>query len=396
MFVKLWQISSPLKILLVLAMCSPVYPALAGDTDAAKLLNDEADVKPKHSQREVCLEALIAPLSADQEKIIKSHSIHRLAQQLKSGKGIAITLSNLEFDVSEVGESIQAQFIRNVLRFLFPEADFSGERGLPGPRIGFSINDSSESGGQRPTMNHYDELLEMPDIKAANGTFSPGHRQRLRQQYGISQSIKIAHVYVRELLGMEDRDVGPWNPNFSMVARKLSALEADVVIVSSLWILEQEYNESPEGEIERDFPRLKEVFPTWVRLTDYLKAPDQYANKKLLIVNDTIGRMSELHQLSNFNVVLGPINFFEALYSGTPTSILLTEANAGIYEKSARDKMLSAAKGFPNYVPLRSLRDLEWPSSLGATYDYGALKQFLDILEGKIRSQALRLGLPRF
>lgn len=310
-----------------------------------------------------------------QMELLAQHPIAETARKMKGGEGLRFFIYPFEdgrkISFSYInGEHIQAMFLQAILRQLFPSAQFlHGNSKLPRRPHGdiqIDIGDSFEGGDNGP------ELLEMSDIKAANGRFREISKKEARDQLKLNQNLKIAHVYSFYTVGQRSRpDV---RPKLHVVFSKLLKLGFDTVILS--------FRENPDVVIPmllKEQPQIKERFSRIVWLT---KSEQSSGRGPSFIVNDTRGTMATVHSAADFNLVIGRNNYFEALYTGRPTVYF----NLGENDKAVQ-RMQRVAKGFRNFAQIDRLSALTQVPQEAEAQDYpaSAFNALLDNLDRRIR-----------
>lgn len=330
-------------------------------------------------------------LDAKQRQIIRQHSIQDLADELLKGKGLTFEIMPFEDGVKipftyKSGEEIQAIFVQAILEELFPRSRFEALdyrrdakksiRKPLGPRVRLSVMDGAESPIWRSTGDI--EGVQMPLLKVANGHYREFSKSETRTELGFSPQAKIAHVYANYSNTTYDRN---WRPSFFDFFAKLRGLGYSVIVLS--W-MGSEHEHERQWTLERQ-REIMELFDSVVNLTDLSSNAERLG--ATMVFNDTRGKMLKIHTASDLVVVTGPINYFEALYSGTATVHFDNAMLSGDYEKAAIKTMANIAAEFPNYTRVTRLSDITVPkvSQKKDFYPREALTTLLDNLEASIR-----------
>jgi len=325
-------------------------------------------------------------LSPEQRQILRNHPFAKL---LRSGRIRSIEVTPSLYEQS--AHIIQGEFIQAVyLKKLIEAAGFSHYLGpqfyTGSPRQGdlkFSVSDSYEFGGEGHPR-HGVQTVEMVDLKVANGVFKTPRPEK-RIAYKLPRNEKIGHLYINDPIANWRND--PTQPKYLEVVHKMLAMETNIVILSSNNITNFEKFMERAAENTRTDPRGH--FDLILPLSEVMQRTQPLpSGRKILIVNDTMGRMPEIHSFSDYAVIVGPKNFFEALYEGIPTYFVINDTVRFNYSMGGLNKMIAVGESFPNFVHLKSHEDLvDLPALRQGTYDNTAFKDLLDILYQKSQQQ---------
>lgn len=317
------------------------------------------------SAKDLKCPVLLEPALSEQEKeVVRQHPIFAYAQKLDYGKDI--TFNSAFFNAPKVsnlykGEVKQMQFVAKYLHYLFPRALYSSkdstfiEQEIKAYKkknkklVHLTLADVGESGGgdeNRDFILQNGLMLPMHRVKPANSQPLTLDRHLLRQALGIEPNKKVLHTYIRSLgtfLDVTSRQKVHADETRLFFEALRQGYNADIVIISfgnkekRAWGAESTYTAATRA-------------PHIFKLSK-LKASDlQNATGKVVILNDTVGRMIELHAVSDIAVVAGPVNFFEPLSVQTPT-LLFYRSDAlgrnnhefGYYDRSIYDEQITLA-----------------------------------------------------
>ena len=257
-------------------------------------------------------------LTHEMKAIIKRHPIYAFSKQVNQGEGylfdidIGVTFKDLKTEngvISEVfkGESIQAQFVKTTLEYVFPNAKFSSDvvadKNALGKKVVLSILDEAETNATTDINDiRTSESLEMSVLKIANGR---------------TISRKISSEFLKENLHLEDKYLvhiyGEIDP-ISVLdeIRKVGSHIPDSKIVLI-------YSSREENPFNHKSRRPNEFYEIKISTISTISGSIEATSKPILLTNDTKGYMPTLHRASDVTIVKGPINLFEGLNAGTPT-----------------------------------------------------------------------------
>ena len=350
----------------------------------------------KQNPIEILLEKPLE-LSDRQLEILKNHP---LSEVFTKNPGIRRIQLEPHLDPKEYeqdpffsGELLQAGFLRSLLL----QVGFKGKFMELHPRnfgvkhvLSLQVKDSAEynpDGKSAPPMSPQERsrIVEMSDLKMANGKLDLRSTKALRTQYNIPLKSQVGHLYFNISNVNKRVPYSAQNPNFYLSAKKLQEQGANVIVVSSI----SRFRENVPKEVKEFLKRAQKEFDQVLFLSDVQNGKSQISKGTVVVLNDTVNQMPDIHKISDRVLVVGPINFFEALYSGTPTTVLINEATLGDYNRITVNKLLANGEDFPNFKQIQSLDEtLMSVQEIGpSTYDYDAFTDFLDILYKKIINQ---------
>lgn len=345
-----------------------------------------------------CEGALVKrPQSAVDLSALKDHRLFRLAEALDMGEGYTFYIDPIGPVSGEMGEGIQGEFLRDLIREIFPRARVRSVVQAPQNRIlartfMFSLVDNAESGISRRAHAFRDETIEMSDIKPAHISWMLGRRNRIREKLSMPRERRVAHIYLRNPFTLAQHiDAVQGRSDLSAILRKMKGLGFDDVIVSATEFYDDFF--LTLKEMRQELPILHHLFPKILPVSDLLKRGVTETSQPVLYINDVRGYMPTLHALANFTLTVGPINFFESIFTGTETVALLNKKVSGGYDSAVLYKIVSYAKDYPNFKTVRSLDaikvDGQVLKDIPANSDR-ALSDFLQILHFKISNQLRR------
>ena len=354
------------------------------------------------------------PLSQEQRTVLRNHPIfYHLRDSMGLGQNTQVQISpfpEFKFESSLFsGELKQAHFLKEILLEIWPQAQFK-DYGKVTDQHGFRffIHDSAEY-GYFPEQNSHPKpqtIVEMSDIKMANGVFNPSKDQVLREKIGLSD-VSVGHIYISDPWKIKFEKPEDKILNLKSTSQKLWSQGIDVVILSSSNIITPTH-------IKRVFPNFLNPIEPVLYMSSLLETPSWSQKrkptpkssrqkvqlekgKKYLILNDTVGRLPEIHALSDLTLVVGPINFFEPLYMGTPTIFTINSWSKNDYEMETINKMISYAQSFPHfkyleYLDEKPLFDKNEYNQISTQlqnfqYNYWIFSKFLDQLLKGVKEQ---------
>ena len=278
-------------------------------------------------------ELSVDELSSEVMHRIQSHPIYQFSQSVASkGKDLIFKFRggpNANFGISKnlKGESIQSQQLAKYLRFLFPNAKIKAVEGVDfqhsgdGIPIDFFVYDPAEV--SKPYVFEKDVVLPMPLLKGGN----PGQvysKNALRKIMGVPQGAKIIHFYLKNEVVHFD--------HFLRIKSEIEKIYSpDIIIVSH-----GNQHETGSPFKVKNFIKGNDLNLQFKNLFDLssLVARERVIDSAF-VFNDSTGLMGQLHAMSDFAVVVGPINFMEPLSVGTktlyvdvPTSEIFTQYNS--------------------------------------------------------------------
>jgi len=320
-------------------------------------------------------------LSISQRLILRAHPITALASS-QSVTSIKLVPRREGVDSFQIGgEDKQVVFLETIMRELYPQIVVTGgdKKEKPDGRddLFFRIEDTAESDIRSNIPSQFS--LEMSDIKAANGSFG----MKLPLTLNLPHKMFV-HLYLRDPFMARENFDREKNPDLKLVLEKMLSLGEKIVVLSSRQL--RRFDQSLVL-LQGEAPAALKLFDHVLPLSGLKKQP--LPRGRILLINDTMGAMSEIHQEAKLVYVQGPINFFEALYTETATYVLAGPMTRDGYRDSAIEKMLAYGEDFPNFVELQSLSQLNMkPRKLaGPHFEPTAFGDFLDILLRKLEKQ---------
>ncbi len=279
---------------------------------------------------------------------IRAHPLWRLRQGLNEGEGLYFNIQHRprstfgSLNNGNFGESNQAAFLEQVLRYVFPKAQFGDEIDpreanemfdlLKIRSVFLSPGDFAEPGSMG-TPGFWP--IDMRLLKPANPkVLSLPTKQEIRKQLGLGPDSKILSLYLHNENLVNEADLPRIFQEASLVARAEEALGSiDVVFIS------MPYRSSNEAF------QLPTRFNSKGLLLSELKPGALASGEARWIYNDTSGLLPYLHRAADLVIVRGPINFHEAVNTGTPTLVFDHPAVLGRYERSAWDELVKIGTG---------------------------------------------------
>ena len=252
------------------------------------------------------------------EYLLGLEQVKKLRAQYGLGKDLGITVEQAGRGGNN-GWEIQADFLAQLLREIFPEAripDKSSTRKFQGR---FDLFDS--------TMEQAPAGLDMVYVKAANpGPILPS-KKFLRAEMGLPEGDRVVSLYVAQTHSKQAGEV---------LKKLINENMADTIIVSTQ--KKGALLGGSEGTAMK--PATGDLHTT--DSFDYPAHPRKEGDK-FIIFNETRGRMPQMHRAADHAVVLGMGNLIEPLASGTPTSITKL-APAGFSQKAWSEMLETAAR----------------------------------------------------
>lgn len=273
-------------------------------------------------------------------EIIRRHPISELTRQASlENRHFLFSAFDTGFDIEHprggMGYVVQNRMIRKILQTVFPGSRFhdpaNGAPEWPSRRdlLTYRLRDFALG-----SFTHWDwgseagNTLQMVHLKQGNPEIFVRSKESARAPYGIPDTAHVVSVY----------SSGEGLQEIPAILTGFPSLP-DIIIVS----------------ISMDYPldRLKEdlgVKRPYVVLSELAKDPSSFSRKKgrshsqskpLVILNDSRGRMPEMHAASDQVIVIGPNNFFEPLMVKRPT--LIYAGKNLRYNRNALERMEEAA-----------------------------------------------------
>lgn len=230
-----------------------------------------------------------------------------------------------------LGEGVQAQFVIKAMRAIQPRVRLvyepSHEILLHDPWQSRHIAEPDRSPSQVWLNLASYHALAMPLLKAANALHaSLPTREQLRRRVSADTSLRIASLYTYRI----DSDIEGMSYLLGQVSRNF-----DVIFISDSRATEflNSHRFLAPGQTVR---RLSEL-----TAADLKKSFE----RRLIVLNDTIGYVPQLHALANIAIVRGPIDFLAPLQSGTPTLVINDEFSSQRYNQQGFSQLRSLAEG---------------------------------------------------
>ena len=358
-------------------------------TNAAKLCERELAVRRNPIQK-----ILEKPheLTPKQQVILNRHPLSRLFSERNIENIQIFPILDPEDDDPKFafnGERVQVAFLMFLLRkagFVgqfnkFPERWFDPDEPLS--QITLVVRESAEQNMEAKLEDGKTERerlvsVEMSALKSANGKMDNRSKDSLRQLYNIPEGARVGHLYFN--LFSENKRYSDRNPTLLDLVRRVRDLDADITIVSSISKFRDDYDLHLRGKESNLILTTEESLKKWAMddqpdLVDelfdvvdkefdhlFLLSDIQHGRKKIgsgktILFNDTFYQMPDLHKIADFVFTIGPINFFEALYSGSPTAVLFSDEALGEYNREAAAKMRLHGSRFPNFQLIETLNE---------------------------------------
>lgn len=292
-------------------------------------------------------------LSKDFKKVIQaSPAVKSLREKYGLGEGLVFEVTpRPRANLGEVhldggaGEQIQSQMMYQVLQEVFPQARFAGLNGVKSPRLDgvsfpttgpnkvkhvvLSIADSAEVNLPRMAGT-----IEMSRLKSINPGIEIIEKNAMRKPMGIRDDQVVASFYIQSPSG----SIGaPDAPSFTELLRVLSVRKRpDIVFMSS--------GGSRYVDTSLFQRQLGDSYHV-VRLSEF-HGSQVKPGVTTVVINDTLGKVPYLYNVSDVAVVQGPINIFEPLTAKTPTvffngSDVLEHYNPQVFNHMARQAKLT-------------------------------------------------------
>lgn len=305
---------------------------------------------------ETACSRLATPLFGDQFEVIEArayeeirhHSISGLAHELKR-KGI---VPQFQLDPEEMtglpsgklGESIQTRMLVQILKTVFTDAQFK-EPGHVAPefdpkmrtilRVPVGVFDTAEDDSNwiESLWFHGHGHIEMSLLKTANPMKSLVGREFARNKLGIPADKKVLSVYFD--LRNSGEGLG------RLIAGMPAGHAPDILILSQSWLFNTD-----QPVIDRRVSQLAGMFPDAkvTKLSDFSTKKLPRDGKRLILFNDTKGRMPEVYAASDLAVVMAPNNIFESIRAGVPTLFFTNPMVLGDYNRAVFEKMAKTAE----------------------------------------------------
>gem|GEM_PF-6634439 len=320
-----------------------------------------------------------------------------------------------ETPLIKTGEAIQTLNLIKVLKTIFPNAKFHPKQGhridqngnilplfyeeemaykdhlksLSNPVL-FSIIDSAEHGIFRPPNEQSAQRIEMIDVKPGLSSPTIKNHQNSRKDLNLMEDLKIAHVYDRLSTRIASVRRGTDDfPDLAQIAHSLLNRNFKTVIITAR---NSGGTSAPVSmaELIETHPGLGHLFDKIVYLSQ-VKDPNEIdSNRRTLIINDTQGQMMKIHSASDLALIVGPINFFEPLFVGTPTILFSGYSTLQGYSRAGLNHMVSAASAFPHFINIESWQKFDQVNvdmKRSEVKEAPLLRGFLEILARKIAAQ---------
>jgi hypothetical protein len=305
------------------------------------------------------------PLDArSKELVLANPELRLLAEETHQGEGITFAFEGMGGEKFK-GEYIQSRYVESILRLVFPQAKVVRGGSPSGPGvIKLRFIDSAETGNEvdatgniigfrspsvestrRWNEQHGIHYLEMSILKPANPNYSSVSRPAARQALGIAPDARVISLYLSDFKLDQDQGEG-----LRSIWRSLSpATHPNVVIVSlnsethdvgslQSWMLAH-----PDDPFTKSFDRvitLSSLPPGGL---------SSFHSERVLVINDTTGKMPFLNATANLAVVSGPISQFEGLAVGTPTLGYSPDALMNGYRTETFGRSISQAQATGGY-----------------------------------------------
>lgn len=118
--------------------------------------------------------------------------------------------------------------------------------------------------------------------------------------------------------------------------------------------------------------------------------------KTVLVLNNTFGKMTEIHAASDLVVVVGAKNFFKPLFTGVPTYFLYKENS--VYRTKIIRTLETVAADFPNFRVISAVSQIDGLLARADNIEAQEAKtmnRFLDVLMIKLQSQFSSRQVPQ-
>jgi hypothetical protein len=280
---------------------------------------------------------------------IQKHPIMKLAARFHGEKpvfGNNYFTNDKSISGFTYGEIIQAQFVAETLKIIFPNAAFKDlrtvitdaiqarQQGKPVQKfIHLKIADPGESVTDPGT-------LPMPLLKAANPGLSAFRHGQFRKQLGFNSQDRIISLYAKD-----------YTAAIEIVKQIDSTLRPDYIFVS---IGGQSTSQADttlfKGALQNRYDGLD-----LSQLSEYKKNPDRPA----IILNDMKGKVPFIANVSDLVIISGPINMFEPLSAGAKTIVMTDPAVLGQYNADEFNRMLDRGIATGGVFPVPTTEDLK-------------------------------------
>ena len=277
-------------------------------------------------------------IPAEMRTAILDHPGFRaLAEKYGDGNDVTFALSDYFPDAnvslndrsrSRVGEAIQSAFIAAVLKARFPgctvkkgpDSGYLLPSNIDDPVINFHkegqrvtaylrVDDRIEDSQQSPAA-----IVDMAIIKPANGVWQSIGKSEVRGAFGFGDTDRVASLYIDQLF-IRERDGRKIDPDLWGV---VTSPRFNRVFVSTTQTSQFDGFEKFE---EMYGEPLEKLGVGLIKLSDFV--PSNVPKGRVVIFNNTRGRMPWIHASSDVTIVRGPISIFESLSVGTPTVLIL-------------------------------------------------------------------------
>lgn len=243
-------------------------------------------------------------------QIVDAHPITRLSEKLSNGEGLAVSsLSHVNIDLSRLGpmglgEVIQTQFMKKLLHYIFPKLFFLDEHTDSTERkvISLDVHDYAEYGGRLKL-----DIVNMAYLKSANPyQIIEGRRSAMRTKLGIEDGDRVVSLYSPNI----SRSKKFYSPDDIITDLLSSRMRPKIIFVSNI-----------DNSIQKPPSFINPNSYKVLTYSDFLKNQSSLIpfDGTYIIINNTKGRMVEIYESADVAIVLGAINFFEALNVHTPT-----------------------------------------------------------------------------
>lgn len=346
------------------------------------------------------------PLPWKVVEAIRNHPISDWAKSLGPSEQIYFSVTpaqNLNGALSKVyiGEEIQGEFLRKVVRSLFPESQID----LPNPsfkpkfKFKLKVRDSIES-HERGIVAAAADYIDMPILKAANASLSAMNKAESRALLKIAPEQRVGVIYSPGLV-LKDAPVSK-DPSIRSVYRTLKGQGITSLILSpnprSIRIKPQEMLDA----IRKELPHFLDQFDSVIFLAqakaDEMLMPE---GKKILVINNTMGKTPYIYSAADLVVVQGPVNPLESVTVGTPTVVFLNDRVVGHYDLDGYSRIVNYGLATGKAQAVHNVSDLEGAIEKLNRYEgpvltpdqvkvggKTALERFLDVLHQKLQRQA--------
>lgn len=349
----------------------PAWPACSPE-DLSKILSNALrenrpttssptiDSAPKRNPQNLQpISELFSPVvqaSLDQAtaRIIENSGIStRLRQLSQNGKSLSIRIKELaeEPPNNGIGEWIQAHYLAQVLKKIFPEVEILNETSrasMNRTEVTIGIEDITEMRGK--TQSSY--TVDMQFLKAANGTLSNLQRGEIRESLGIPDNTEVLSMY------LNDKEYSPETGKLQKIWEQAVSVNNPQLVIVSFYSRHDTTNILKSLGSHFSGRKVLRVSGTSV---DELRQ-SLTGHEQVVLVNDVPGMMNYFNSASNQAIIAGPNNVFEPLTAGTPT-VAFQDTAWSDYRTSthydgalAQQHQIAARSGF--FRSVKSLEDL--------------------------------------